>query len=315
MANVLSQISQGLRGAAGILNNDVQRETEGQDNRLELARQQMLQQALIQQPRLAQSERHFQQNQALEEKKLIETIKERGEARKLREQTSIQLHLDKLDLANREYDFKGQQLKQNYDLRMSQLGDQRARDAATAEYRRDELIRRKQQDEVNAELRRLGLEAQKAKLETGGLAGEAAGKIAMADQAVLDIRDTRNILFDSKGELNRSLIAAMNIPFTAGLPGHAEARSAYSKIHNAVAAKLRIETGAAATESEVKGILNRFLPKVSDPASVVTERLNSLETFMNTTIDQTKGVRMELLKSRKPKASDVDNLIEKYRTK
>ena len=134
--------------------------------------------------------------------------------------------------------------------------------------------------------------------EPAGLAGESAGKIAMADQAVLDLRDARSLLFDDKGELNRGTVAAMNVPFTAGVPGNTAARSAYSKLHNAVAAKLRIETGAAATESEVKGILDRFLPKISDPASVAAERLDRLENFMNTTIDLTKGVRPDALKSR-----------------
>ena len=133
-----------------------------------------------------------------------------------------------------------------------------------------------------------------------GLSGEAAGKVAMADQAIMDLRGARSILFDKDGKMNRSVVAAMNIPLTAGMPGNADARSAYSRMQNAVSAKLRIETGAAATESEVRGILDRFLPKISDPESVAKERLDRLEEFMNITIDLTKGVRPGALRSRQP---------------
>ena len=293
----LADLSYGLRQAAGVLNPDIQKQTFAADERKKEREARLG----ILSAQMSQSERHFQKNQALEERKLIETIKERAESRKLREATAMQLHIDKLELANKEFEFKGEQLKQGFELKILQLTDQRQRDAALAEYRRDELIRRRQQDAVNEELRRLGLTLQRDKLESGGLSGEAAGKVAMADQAVTDIRGVRNILFDKDGKLDRSLVAAMNVPFSAGVPGHANARSAYSKIQNAVSAKLRIETGAAATESEVRGILDRFLPKVSDPESVVKERLDRLEEFMNTTIDQTKGVRPEHLRSRAKK--------------
>lgn len=147
----------------------------------------------------------------------------------------------------------------------------------------------------------------KEKTETAkgesGLAGETAGKIAMADQAVMDLRDARKLLFEDDGkggfgDLKRWTVAAMNIPFTAGMPGNADARNAYSKMRNAIAAKYRIETGAAGNKSEEEGLINRFLPRVSDPTDVVRERLDRLEEFMNTTIDETKGVRLGSLKSR-----------------
>jgi hypothetical protein len=136
--------------------------------------------------------------------------------------------------------------------------------------------------------------------ESGGLAGESAGKIAMADQAIIDLREARKLIFDDKGNLKSETILALNVPFTAGAPGHEDARKAYSKLYNAMEAKLRIETGAAATEREIKSILNRFLPSVGDipTPAVVTDRIDRLEAFFNTTIDQTKGVRPALLKSR-----------------
>ena len=173
----------------------------------------------------------------------------------------------------------------------SVTADQRKADAAALERFRTAQLGIKNRELTAKEK----VEAAKGE---AGLAGESAGKISMADQAIIDLRDARKLLFDEKGELNRGLVAAMNIPFTAGMPFNSAARSAYSKIHNAVAAKLRIETGAAATATEVEGILNRFRPAVSDPSDVARERLDRLEEFMNTTIDQTKGVRTGLLKSR-----------------
>jgi hypothetical protein len=132
--------------------------------------------------------------------------------------------------------------------------------------------------------------------EAGGVAGETAGKVAMADQGIMDIRGVRDILFKD-GKMDRKLVAAMNLPFSAGMPFSAEARDAYSKIYNAVEAKLRIETGAAATTREVQSIVNRFLPRVMDPDSVAAGRLDRLEEFMKTTLDQTKGVRKDKLRS------------------
>jgi hypothetical protein len=139
------------------------------------------------------------------------------------------------------------------------------------------------------------------KRETTGVAGETAGRVAMADQAILDIRGARDVLVKD-GKVDRKMVAAMNLPLSAGMPFNEGAREAYSKMYNAVEAKLRIETGAAATQREVVSILNRFLPRVSDPDNVAKQKLDRLEDFMKTTLDQTKGVRPEALRSRQAPA-------------
>jgi hypothetical protein len=139
--------------------------------------------------------------------------------------------------------------------------------------------------------------------EAGGVAGETAGKVAMADQAIMDIRGVREKLIDDKGKLNRGIVAAMNMPLSSGMPFSSDAREAYSQMYNAVEAKLRIETGAAATGREVVSILNRFLPRVSDTDSVAKNKLERLEEFMKTTLDQTKGVRKDKLRSNAPTAT------------
>lgn len=148
-----------------------------------------------------------------------------------------------------------------------------------------------------------------------GMSAESAGKVAMADQAILDIRGARSIIFDKDGSLNKETVAAINVPGTAGLPLHENARKAYSMLYNAMESKLRIETGAAATEREIRSILNRFLPKISDTTAVAKDKLDRLEAFMNTAIDQTKGVKKDMLKSRQsaPEGSpSIDDLLKKY---
>src|SRR3990167_11469686 len=105
----LADLSYGLRQAAGVLNPDIQKQTFAADERKKEREARLG----ILSAQMSKSERHFQKNQALEERKLIETIKERAESRKLREATAMQLHIDKLELANKEFEFKGEQLNSN----------------------------------------------------------------------------------------------------------------------------------------------------------------------------------------------------------
>ena len=162
-----------------------------------------------------------------------------------------------------------------------------------------------------------GPAAAKVNPAEAGVAGETAGKVSMADQAIVDIRETRRLLFDKDGNLNRKIVAAMNVPFTAGMPGNTDARMAYSKLYNAVEAKLRIETGAAATTREVESIVRRFIPSMLDSKETAADKLNRLEIFMSSTLDQVKGIRRDKLRSggglvNPAPASNVDSLLKKY---
>lgn len=120
---------------------------------------------------------------------------------------------------------------------------------------------------------------------------ESAGKIAMAQQAIEDIKAAEALLFGQNGRLMNSTVWAMNVPGTAGLPGNTDARNAYSAIHNAVAAKLRLETGAAANQGEIVNIARRFMPTPADTAESARNKLNRLRTLFDSSLSQTKGVR------------------------
>lgn len=109
---------------------------------------------------------------------------------------------------------------------------------------------------------------------------EGAGKVALLTQARQDVEEAKKILFTEKGDLRRITAAGMNVPYTAGVGE--EARKAYTRVRNAVAAKLRIETGAAAPVSEVDEIARRFMPSAAMDTSVsARDKLDRLQEFMD----------------------------------
>lgn len=165
------------------------------------------------------------------------------------------------------------------------------------ELRRQGMILQGEIARGNQALRAAQIQAS-ANKDGGGVSGEAAGKVAMADQAIMDLNAARKIIFDKDGKLNKGIVAGINLPMSGGMPFNTDAKNAYSALYNAMESKLRIETGAAATEREITSILNRFLPRITDTDESAKQKLDRLDSFFNTTIDQTKGVRKELLRSR-----------------
>ena len=85
------------------------------------------------------------------------------------------------------------------------------------------------------------------------------------------------------GEYDKGIIAKMNVPFTAGVGG--EARTVYSMVHNAIAAKLRAETGATANRDEVENIARRFMPTLLDTDESARDKMTRLQEFMDTALD------------------------------
>jgi hypothetical protein len=321
----LRDIAQGLRSAAGVLNPDVQRQTFKEDSDMEQMQRQFAQQAerdrRVFEMQQSTPEAQMKREQLLNERNFrAEAVEAAGDVGKL---ASAAMKYGKPELAINIYNqqesraARAQQAVQAHEARMAEIerrkeeglariSDQRDRAAFEQQYKLERLALDRQRISFEREMRKETLEVRRLQLLTGaaekgggaGMSAESAGKVAMADQAIMDIRGTREIIFDKDGKLNKDIVAAMNVPGTAGLPFNENARGAYSRMYNAVEAKLRIETGAAATEREIKSILNRFLPSISDSDKVAKDKIDRLEEFMNTTIDQTKGVKKELLKSR-----------------
>ena len=107
---------------------------------------------------------------------------------------------------------------------------------------------------------------------------DGAGRVALLQQGKQDIQEAKGILFNEKGEMRRATVAAMNVPFTAGVG--TDARKAYSRILNSIGGKLRAETGAAAPDSEVKNIAERFMPTQYDTSESAKDKMDRLEEFM-----------------------------------
>lgn len=116
--------------------------------------------------------------------------------------------------------------------------------------------------------------------KTPDVTPEGAGKVALMKQGRQDVQAAKALLFDDKGNLRRTVAAFANVGGTAGVGE--ESRKVFSYIRNAIGAKLRMETGAAAPDSEVTEIARRFLPSwAMDNSESAKDKLDRLQEFMD----------------------------------
>lgn len=126
-----------------------------------------------------------------------------------------------------------------------------------------------------------------ANVNVGTTPGDA-GRIAMMVQAQSDVQRAKALLFPN-GKFDKTLALSATVPGTAGMPGNTAAREIFSALQNAISAKLRLETGQAATQSEVDNIAKRFMPTIFDTQESALDKLNRLDNFMSTALEHTKG--------------------------
>lgn len=112
----------------------------------------------------------------------------------------------------------------------------------------------------------------------GKLSAESAGKVALIKQGEMDITRFRDLISekDSKGNVTgykTSKLAGLGI---YGTPG---AREEYSTLYNAVNARLRLESGAAVPEAEVKRALKTFAPSATDSDKTIKSKIDRLDEF------------------------------------
>lgn len=150
------------------------------------------------------------------------------------------------------------------------------------------------------------LQEQQALESQKGLSIETGGKLAMVSQAKKDIQEVRDMLFPegTAKSFKRGLAFVSNLPgsrapligaiIPQALPyapwwakASEQGQKIYSRLQNAVAAKLRVETGAQANPSEVENILRRFGITSASSPQAAWDALQRLEDFMNTTINIT----------------------------
>ncbi len=111
---------------------------------------------------------------------------------------------------------------------------------------------------------------------------EQAGRVSMLEQGIGDIDQATKIFFPN-GELDKTVLFQMNTP--GG--GIGKGREAFTLMQNAVAAKLRLETGATAPINEVRDIALRFVPSPLDLTNpgLAEEKMKRLREFMTSTLD------------------------------
>ena len=141
------------------------------------------------------------------------------------------------------------------------------------------------------------------------LSGETAGKLAMLNAATKDIKELDGMLFpEGKLDLFAQAGGFLNMPIGQG-------RQISSRIDNAVATKLRLETGAAATEGEVRNTARRFKPTPGvDDAAATRDKLKRLEEFMGeaSTFIDPSGKYRELAKKEAKKTTESQGYDFEY---
>jgi len=126
-----------------------------------------------------------------------------------------------------------------------------------------------------------------------GLPSESGGKLAMLQQALSDLDSVEKQLFTKEGKFLRGLATAANIPggktpiigrVIPDVGFGTQAREINSKINNALEAKLRIETGAAATQEEFNRLQTRFGITAFDTAKSAKNKITRLKEFLKNAI-------------------------------
>lgn len=117
------------------------------------------------------------------------------------------------------------------------------------------------------------------------LSGEAAGRAGMLTSSLESLMQAKAILMPG-GELRqdwRKVVGAGPVPgLNAFVPG---ARDFDSHIENALAAKLRLETGANMPATEKTNLDKRFKPSPLDSETLAKSKMDSLERFMRGSIE------------------------------
>lgn len=111
-----------------------------------------------------------------------------------------------------------------------------------------------------------------------------SGKIAMLEQGIKDIDVATSILFP-EGQIDKKVLFEMEAP----RGGIGKGREVWSLARNAIAGKLRIETGTAAPPAEVDDLARRFLPSpldLSEPG-LAERKMTRLREFLSGSLDIT----------------------------
>ena len=111
---------------------------------------------------------------------------------------------------------------------------------------------------------------------------ELSGKLALMEEAQKAIPGTKKTLLEPWGALGAGQSLAASMPWVgdiAALSG--EIGMAKRNVRAGIEAALRVMTGAAAPETEVRRYMDMFMPGITDTKESAAQKLGLLEGFMN----------------------------------
>lgn len=114
------------------------------------------------------------------------------------------------------------------------------------------------------------------------VSGENVGRVVLANTAVKDIEQAKNILFPTgKPEsFRRDVIIKSKLPITGGtMPFDKESQEVSSRLRNAIAAKVLLQTGVAARPEEVDNQYKAYIANWQTNPKAALDQFNRLQEF------------------------------------
>jgi len=129
---------------------------------------------------------------------------------------------------------------------------------------------------------------------------DQAGRGALVSQGAVNATRVRDAIVNPDGSVNRDIVFSMSsdIPLLGkGLPG-TEGRGVRSVLEDALASKLRLETGAQANAEELQNIIDRFMPSMLDDDATVRDKMKRLADYFGEALSKTDPALADKLISR-----------------
>ena len=106
---------------------------------------------------------------------------------------------------------------------------------------------------------------------------DQAGRAAMVEDMGRNLETLAETLIQEDGSIDRAAVAQMHVPFTEGV---GQGRLARVALLNTIETRLRLETGAAAPDTEVQRLFKRFEPKLVDSDEVIKYKIETMNGFL-----------------------------------
>lgn len=129
--------------------------------------------------------------------------------------------------------------------------------------------------------------------------------ISQATDAAISVRDA--VVDPATGQVDRSLVFSMgtNVPLVGkGLP-FTEGRTVRAQMEDALASKLRLETGAQANATEIQNTIDRFMPSNLDSDETIKDKLDRMVSFFTTALSKSDPELFESLMSRSEEQGNI----------